>query len=187
MPEHAPHHGERHEAHQPKPELEAARAEALNEIKTDRSENSAAEAAKERAEAAREVIKQHEAKAEEPASVAEAAPSVSPVQRLLDHTQNYVQTLTSMQRQLPPLSRRFSKVIHTPAVEKTSEALENTVARPSVMVGATWTALLVGVIFYLTARHFDYALSGSEMIFSFVVGAVIGLFLESLFHAVRRK
>jgi hypothetical protein len=44
----------------------------------------------------------------------------------------------------------------------------------------------VGAIFYLTAYHFGYMLSGSELLFSFVVGALIGILLEGLWRSVVR-
>ncbi len=65
--------------------------------------------------------------------------------------------------------------------------MEKTVARPSLMLGTTWTALIVGSIFYLTARHYGFTLSGSELLFSFVVGALLGLVLEGLWQAFKRR
>jgi hypothetical protein len=61
------------------------------------------------------------------------------------------------------------------------------VARPSVAAGATWTALIVGAVFYFTARHYGYMLSGSELLFSFVAGAVIGLAVEGLWRSLHRS
>lgn len=181
--EHAPNSHEKGEVNNG---LEAARAEKLAELKEAASEHDPADHAERRAEAAREVINKVDAPEDTPAPAAEAAPAMSPVHRLLNRHLNYAQTLESVQRRLNPASRTFSRVIHTPAVEKASEALEQTVARPSIMIGATWTALIVGTIFYLTARHYGYPLSGSEMIFSFVVGAVIGLLIEGIWHTLKR-
>ena len=92
-----------------------------------------------------------------------------------------------MQRKLPEIGRALSRVIHTPAIEKTSEVLETTIARPSVMLGSTWTVLIVGTIFYLGARHYGYSLSGSELLFSFLVGALLGLVGEGLVLAFKRR
>ncbi len=146
-----------------------------------------AESQAEKADNARKAIEHHADPA--PKAEAEAAPAPSPSHPIayINHHLNYSQTLASVQRKLSPVSRSFSKVIHTPAVEKTSEILENTVARPSLLLGTTWTALIVGSIFYLTAHHYGYALSGSELLFSFIVGAMIGLAIEGLFRAFKRR
>ncbi len=164
---------------------EIASAEKANNL----SETSAEKApqSSERAKEAREVIKQQEGEPE-PANTSEAASNpASRIHQVLNHRLNYAQTLASVQRKLNPISRNFSQVIHTPVVEKTSEALESTVARPSVLLGSTWTALIVGTIFYLTARHYGYTLSGSELLFSFVVGALLGLVLEGAWHSLERR
>jgi hypothetical protein len=95
--------------------------------------------------------------------------------------------MRSVQQHLSPASRNFSKFIHTPAVEKTSEALEQTVARPSVTLGATWTALIVGGLAYFVARHYGFHLSGSELLFSFIVGAIIGIVGEGVFRVFKRR
>ena len=139
-----------------------------------------------RAEAAREIINKPKEAAEEPPAAEAETQSASRFAPLLDPRLNYKQTLASVQKQLRPVSRSFSKIIHAPAVEKASEVLEKTVARPSVTLGATWTALIVGSLFYFMARHFGYALSGSELMFSFIVGAAIGLGLEGVLLAIKR-
>jgi hypothetical protein len=179
----AERHHESAERHEALNHLEATRAEKLAELR--RSPETEPGDAAERAEAAREVIHKRE-QAPKPAESEEATPPPPPKPHFNPQV-NYQHTLASLQRSLTPVSRTFSKLIHTPAVEKTSETLEKTVARPSVTVGATWTALIVGGIFYFTARHFGYSLSGSEMLFSFIVGAVIGLLLEGFWRAARGR
>jgi hypothetical protein len=94
--------------------------------------------------------------------------------------------MAHLRRRLKPANRAFSQVIHTPVIEATSETLENTVARPSVLLGTVWTALIVGGIFYLTARFFGYSLSGSELLFSFIVGGLLGIVGEGVVRAIRR-
>ncbi len=169
-------------------ELEAARAERLAEVREAAGEHDPADHAEVRAERAREVINQHEDQPEpETETKSEATPPAKHPLHILDHHLNYSRTMASVQRRLGPVSRGFSKVIHAPAVEKTSEALEHTVARPSVLLGTTWTALIVGGIFYFTARHYGFSLSGSELLFSFIVGALLGLVLEGIWHALTIK
>jgi hypothetical protein len=178
-------HQERHE--QAQADLEAARTQKLEELQ--HSQELAPEDHVERAEAAREAIHGHHEKQEnaptpEPEEMVDQAPTSRP---MLSPKMNYVHTMATIRRQLSPVSQNFSKFIHTPVVEKTTEILENTVARPSVAIGATWTALIVGGVFYFVARHYGYMLSGSELIFSFIVGAFVGLLIEGLLFMFRGR
>jgi hypothetical protein len=178
--EHHNDHSERHEKIDH--ELEEAGREQIEKLRHNGEHEP--DNASERAEAAREVINKPEPAPEPEPSPEAAAPKIRIP--FLDHKLSYSDTMRSMQRHLSPASRSFSKVIHSPLVEKTSEALEKTIARPSVTLGATWTALIVGSVFYLTAYHYGYMLSGSELLFSFIVGALIGILIEAALQAFRR-
>lgn len=105
----------------------------------------------------------------------------------LDKEAAYWNTLRSLQRHLSPASRNFSKLIHTPAIEKTSEVAGATIARPSVLLGATSTAAVLGGFLYITARINGFNLSGSEFLLSLIVGAVLGLIIEGIAKLFKRK
>ena len=94
-----------------------------------------------------------------------------------DRTNSYRETMKKMQSELPPASRTFSKVIHNPAVEKASEAIGSTVARPNLIIAGALGAI-ASVIVYFVARHYGYVLSGSETIILFGCGWVIGAIIE---------
>jgi hypothetical protein len=180
--EHQHEHVERSE--QDRAELDSAAQEQFESLRHHETHENDADR---RAEAAREIIHKKEPEPE-PSAKAEKEAAPKPAHHpLLHHKINYAQTMASLQRHLTPASRAFSRVIHTPVVEKTSEALEKSVARPSVVAGATWTALIVGGGFYFTARHFGYMLSGSELLFSFVLGALIGLMIEGAWGVLKRR
>ena len=119
-----------------------------------------------------------------PAKRTEQAPHTAP--STWERLREYRHTLISLQHRLKPSQRRFSRFIHAPAVEKISEKLESTVARPSITLGATLTAALVGGFFYITARRSGFALSGSEFIASLIIGGLIGLSLEFISKSLRR-
>jgi len=189
----AEHHERSIEQHQPAErshaELEHAAQRQLDHLR--RHEHTGEVDADTRVEAAREAINRHHEPEPQPEPAPVAERQASPAHHVAAHLpnlrQNYAHTMTTLQRHLKPTSRRFSRFIHRPAVEKVSESLERTVARPSVTAGATWTALVVGTLFYFTARRYGYALSGSEMILSFAVGAVLGLILEQLWRLFVRR
>ncbi len=181
--EHQPKPGQNHERdHQA--ELASMAKEQLERQSV--SPEAAAEHAEQRAEAAREVINQPEPEQQTPAQEQEAAPAPTFAARI-DHALNYSQTMASLQRKLTPASRAFSKVIHIPVVEKTSEALEQTVMRPSVVAGATWSAFITGLVFYVVARLYGWTLSGTEMLVALVAGGILGIALEGLARLLRRK
>jgi hypothetical protein len=94
-----------------------------------------------------------------------------------DRTNSYRETMKRMQSELPPASRTFSKVIHNPAVEKASEAIGSTVARPNLIIAGALGAIS-SVVIYFVARHYGYVLSGSETIILFGCGWVIGAIIE---------
>ena len=70
--------------------------------------------------------------------------------------------MTEIQSEMSPASRTFSKVIHNPAVEKSSEVIGNTVARPNAILSGSAAAFILTAGIYLVAKHFGYSLSGTE-------------------------
>lgn len=164
-------------------DLEVAAKERLEQLKHT-PELAAEHHAEKRAEAAREVIHRQELPPTPEATPAEPRPTLS---QHFDRTLNYKQTLASLQRRLTPASRLFSHVIHTSAVERASESLERTVARPSILNGAVWGAAIVGLIFYVTARAYGFMLSGSEMLLALVGGGLLGVIFETIGRIFRRR
>lgn len=176
---------ERHHEHEPKgPEQSAEIAEAAGEAlkRIEHTAEVVGENAAEKIEAAREII---EKQAEAPAPAAEKEVTKKHHPTRLDKKATYWQTVHAMQRRLKPASRKFSKIIHNPSIEQASEFVGKTVMRPSVTLGATSTALIVGAFFYLTARRYGYVLSGSEVLLSLLVGGLLGVIIEAIIKAAR--
>jgi hypothetical protein len=138
----------------------------------------------ERLRTARETLK-HQPEIQAPAHEKENEPH-QPVTKL-DRVMNYRHTMKSLQRDLKPVSRSFSKFIHAPVIEKMSEVGAKTVFRPSVTLGASLTALMVGGVAFITARRYGFSLSGSEFLFALLLGGVIGAFLEGVGKILHRK
>ncbi len=106
-----------------------------------------------------------------------AAPSTTPEEKA-ETVLSYRQVLKTVQHSLAPAARRFSRFIHNPVVEPASDLLEKTVMRPSVVIGATITAVVVDGVLYLYAKHYGLALPGSVLLFTLLLGAFIGLAIE---------
>jgi len=86
--------------------------------------------------------------------------------------------MKDVQAQLPVRERAFSKLIHNPVVEKTSEFIGATIARPNAILAGAVVAFFAVLGVYLLARNLGYVLSGFETIAAFAIGWVIGLLYD---------
>lgn len=92
----------------------------------------------------------------------------------------YKKTLKTIQSDLPLASRSFSKLIHNKAVEKVSDVVGSTVARPNAILAGSAFAFVFTLIIFLIARYYGYPLSGTETIAGFVVGWATGILFDYL-------
>ena len=95
-----------------------------------------------------------------------------------EKTASYKKHMKQVQAELPPTQRAFSKVIHAPVVEKTSEFVGATVARPNAILSGAIVAFFVVLAVYLIAKNLGYVLSGFETIGAFIIGWVIGILYD---------
>lgn len=91
---------------------------------------------------------------------------------------SYKKHMKQMQAELPPAQRAFSKVIHAPIVEKTSELVGSTIARPNAILSGAVVAFFLVLAVYLVAKNLGYTLSGFETIGAFIIGWVIGVLYD---------
>jgi hypothetical protein len=91
---------------------------------------------------------------------------------------SYKKHMKQVQAELPAPERAFSKVIHTPVVEKSSEFIGATVARPNAILSGAVVAFLLVLAVYLIAKNLGYVLSGFETIGAFIIGWVIGVLYD---------
>lgn len=111
---------------------------------------------------------------------------VQPATYLKDDKQHAFNTVMHHARQsMSKPEKTFSKFIHRPAVEKTSDVLGKTVLRPSGVTGAGIAAFIGLLSVYSIAKFAGFELSGSEMPLLLSVGFVAGLLTEWLFKAIR--
>ncbi len=163
-------------------EIERAAAERLRQLER-RGEQS--ENRNEAVESAREQIRQ--AELVRPAAEAAPAEPAPAAPKILTKAANYRHTMISLRHRMKPAAQTFSKFIHTPAVENTSEFVGKTVLRPSVTLGATTTAVLITGFLYEYARHYGFVLQGSTIWLTLLAGGVIGIALEGLWRLIRRS
>lgn len=132
----------------------------------------------ERAEAARhdaiEALKGRDKSTERKAASDGAGPALPRITKA-QRAASYRQSMRRIQAEMSPLQRNFSKVIHSPVIEKGSEVVSETFARPNAILAGSGTALVLVTAVYIIARTYGYPLSGFETIGAFTFGWIIGL------------
>jgi hypothetical protein len=104
-----------------------------------------------------------------------------------ERDKSYKQTLSDIQSQMSGPSRSFSKIIHNKTVEKVSDVVGSTIARPNAVLAGAICAFVVVLGLYVHARYSGYALRGSETIAAFVIGWLLGMLFDLLRGLFRSK
>lgn len=95
-----------------------------------------------------------------------------------EKTASYKKHMKQVQEELPLPQRVFSKFIHQPVIERTSEVVGSTIARPNAILAGSVVAFFAVLAVYLVAKNLGYVLSGFETIAAFAVGWVIGMLYD---------
>lgn len=93
---------------------------------------------------------------------------------------SFKRQMKEVQSSLSGPSRTFSKVIHNKVVEKASDAVGATVARPNAILAGAVVAFILTLGVYVTAKIVGYRLSGFETIGAFILGWIIGIIYDYL-------
>lgn len=112
-------------------------------------------------------------------------PSYPSVQQQRKHI--YEDTLSRIRTGLPAPLRPLSKIIHQPAIEKLSDALSATIARPSAILAGSVTAFVFVSGTYLMALYNGFSLSGSETFIAFAAGWIAGIIFDLTLTLFRRN
>jgi len=94
--------------------------------------------------------------------------------------ESYKKTMERTQKEMSPTGRAFSKIIHNNIVEKSSEVLGSTIARPTAILSGAFMAFILTLTVYIVAKTIGYQLSGFETIAAFAIGWTIGLIYDYL-------
>ena len=97
------------------------------------------------------------------------------------------QAIKRVQKHLKPSERKFSKVVHNPAVEIISDITGGTVARPSGLLYGGLFSLLSSLALYFISKHYGYEYSYFVGILFFVGGFVFGLLVESTLKIFKKN
>ena len=104
-----------------------------------------------------------------------------------DRDKAYKNIMDVTRTQMSASARAFSKVIHNPVVEKTSEVIGSTVARPNAILTGSVSALILVLGVYTIAHFFGYPLSGFETIGAFILGWLIGIIYDFFYAMITGK
>lgn len=92
-----------------------------------------------------------------------------------DRDASFNAAMNDIRSEMSAPSRVFSKVIHNKVVEKTSEVVGGTIARPNAILSGAIFAFLLTLGVYIVAKNLGYPLSGFETIAAFAAGWIIGI------------
>jgi hypothetical protein len=92
----------------------------------------------------------------------------------------YRHELKEMQSKLPAIQRTFSKVIHNTSVDKISDLTQETIFRPSAMIGGAIVGLILGITIYAVASIYRYSISNLEILLLAFLGSLFGVLVESV-------
>ncbi len=171
-----PEYGEQDHEAPDETHSERIKQERERAIERERASDGDVEQLKEEAEKAAEVEKK---KIEKEAAPVEKRRD-TPAQRRARQKANFKATMKDTQSHMSVPSRTFSKVIHNKTVEKTSEVVGSTVARPNAILAGSLSAFVFTLVIYLVAKYYGYPLSGFETIAAFAIGWIVGLLIDYL-------
>lgn len=97
----------------------------------------------------------------------------------------YKKTMAAIQSDMSAPARTFSKVIHNPVIEKTSDAVGSTLARPNAILAGSTTAFIAVAVIYIIAKQYGYVLSGFESIAAFIIGWLVGVSFDYIRVLIR--
>ncbi len=100
---------------------------------------------------------------------------------------SFKKQMKDVQAELPVPSRVFSKVIHNKVVEKTSEVVGGTIARPNAILSGAVCAFVLTLAVYVVAKVVGYRLSGFETIAAFIIGWAVGIIYDYLRAVITGK
>lgn len=99
----------------------------------------------------------------------------------------FSRSMTRVRKKLSVPSRAFSKVIHISAVDKSSEFIGKTVARPSSMLTGAFIAFIGTSALLWITRRYGYEYNYLLVVLLFVGGAILGVVGEALWRITHKK
>lgn len=166
-------------------QVQQEQRERINELHHEALEHSSEKSRESANEVTKEALEQAKSReTEKSAKKAEREPSSERrkdgITTKSERAASYKKTMKQVQSELSPIDRAFSKFIHNKAVERVSDAVGATVARPNAILVGSIAAFVFTLAIFLVARYYGYPLSGTETIAAFGLGWLVGLLFDYL-------
>lgn len=100
---------------------------------------------------------------------------------------SFERTMTRIRRQLSSPDKALSKVVHQPVVQAVSRVGEQTIARPSGLLGGSICAFVGSCVFLWASKHYGFRYNYLMFLLFFVVGFAFGLGLELATYGLRKR
>jgi len=157
-----------------------AEASVERAVETSKVESGEKAEAKARSEALKEAVSVERGSAEKKGKEASGSPAKRRhgVVSKKERETSYKHHMKQLQSELTPSQRVFSKFIHNPVVEKTSEVIGSTIARPNAILSGAMLAFFLVLAVYLISKFYGYTLSGFETIGAFIAGWILGILYD---------
>ena len=186
MTEHAPVTAEKTPTASAEGQLELLekRHESAGERSNEQKEQAVEKA---RVEAKEHAISTEAGGAEKDTKPATAAPKSHGVIGHKQKEASFKKHMKAVQAEMSAPSRTFSKFIHAKPIEKASEFIGGTIARPDAILAGAVVAFVLVLGVYLLAKALGYVLSGFETIAAFIVGWILGIIYDYLKSIITGK
>lgn len=86
--------------------------------------------------------------------------------------------IKSAETDMTTAERITSRFIHIRLIEKTSDVLSNTVARPNALLSGSITAFIGISVIYFVSKYYGFQLTGFETMGAFIAGWSLGLLYD---------
>lgn len=182
-PEHAPtHERKQHSGNQPERYQGAPRSRELDRHTESNGPEKARHAL---AEASKEAISHTEYNVADNKQESEASAPPAPSKKGLQ--QSFNKTMQQTRSNMSTPSRVFSKVIHSPIVERASDIVGSTVARPTAILSGSFFAFVCTLVIYVIAKYAGFEITGSIAMASFAAGWLFGILIDIVRGLFRNK
>jgi len=104
-----------------------------------------------------------------------------------DRDISFEQTMDEVRTHLPRSTRRFSRFVHRPMVERISDVVGKTIGRPHAILAGGVSAFVAVLSLYFYAKYAGFALQGSETIIAFTIGWALGMLFDFFMLISARK
>lgn len=100
--------------------------------------------------------------------------------------QQIKRTIQQTQKQLKKPDRAFSKVIHQPAIQAVSSALEGTLARPSGLLMGGLFSVIGSIVVLWICRHYGYEYNFMIGLACLAGGFTFGVIVEAVYRGFQK-